>query len=159
MAQSGNNSSHNKGTVLRVSGTIIDVQFPRESAPHILNELLVEFPHDTGKKPASIEVAQQLGDGVVRCIAIDNIFTISRGLPVIGPGNPPSRLRVWELTICLLSSYVILDRFCPRSAAGRMRPAHAAQQNPRPAKHSGVKGQLTFRGYDQVFPGFTFSPT
>ena len=40
------------------------------------------------QKPASIEVAQQMGDGIVRCIAIDNIFGISRGLPVIDTGSP-----------------------------------------------------------------------
>ena len=68
----------NRGSVLRVSGTIIDVQFPRESAPDILNELLIEFHDNNHNAPASIEVAQQLGDGIVRCIAIDNIFGISR---------------------------------------------------------------------------------
>ena len=43
----------NKGSVLRVSGTIIDVQFPRESAPDILNELLIEFPDHDGKRKKS----------------------------------------------------------------------------------------------------------
>lgn len=81
-------NSNNRGSVLRVSGTIIDVQFPRESAPDILNELLIEFPNHEKKSPASIEVAQQLGDGIVRCIAIDNIFGISRGLPVLDTGSP-----------------------------------------------------------------------
>lgn len=79
----------NIGTVLRVSGTIIDVQFPRDAAPNILNELLIDLPHENGKtNPASIEVAQQLGDGIVRCIAIDNIFGISRGLKVKDTGHP-----------------------------------------------------------------------
>ena len=78
----------NRGKVLRVSGTIIDVQFPRDAAPDILNELLIEFHDKTNGTLASIEVAQQLGDGVVRCIAIDNIFGISRGLPVIDTGSP-----------------------------------------------------------------------
>ena len=79
----------NTGTVLRVSGTIIDVQFPRDAAPNILNELIIELPNGKGDTtPASIEVAQQLGDGIVRCIAIDNIFGISRGLPVIDTGSP-----------------------------------------------------------------------
>jgi F-type H+/Na+-transporting ATPase subunit beta len=77
-----------KGFVLRVSGTVIDVQFPRESAPNILNELLIHFPDQKDHKPASIEVAQQLGDGIVRCIAIENIFGISRGLPVTDTGSP-----------------------------------------------------------------------
>ena len=76
----------NRGSVLRVSGTIIDVQFPRESAPDILNELLIEFHDKNHGAPASIEVAQQLGDGIVRCIAIENIFGISRGFPVIDTG-------------------------------------------------------------------------
>ena len=79
----------NTGTVLRVSGTIIDVQFPRDAAPNILNELIIELPNGKGDTtPASIEVEQQLGDGIVRCIAIDNIFGISRGLPVKDTGSP-----------------------------------------------------------------------
>jgi len=77
----------NTGHVLRISGTIIDVQFERESAPPILNELHVIFPEGNGKK-ASVEVAQQLGDGAVRCIAIENIFDIKRGLKVVDMGSP-----------------------------------------------------------------------
>lgn len=73
------------GSVLRVSGTIIDVQFPREHTPAILNELIIQFNNGT---TAAIEVAQQLGDGIVRCIAINNIFGISRGLPVANTGSP-----------------------------------------------------------------------
>ncbi len=81
----------NKGHVLRISGTVIDVQFPRESAPDIFNEVQVllpeknEFNHN---HKASLEVAQQLGDGVVRCIAIEDIFGIRRGLEVIDTGSP-----------------------------------------------------------------------
>ena len=78
-------NSRPNGYILRVSGTIIDVQFPRESAPEILHELLVEFSKN---KKASIEVAQQLGDGVVRCIAIDTIYGISRGMRVVDTGGP-----------------------------------------------------------------------
>lgn len=78
------------GHVLRISGTIIDVQFPRDATPNILNELIILFPEDKGtpEQRASIEVEQQLGDGVVRCIAIENIFDIKRGLPVIDTGSP-----------------------------------------------------------------------
>ncbi len=78
------------GYVLRVSGTIVDVQFPRDKAPNILNELYIELPKngDGTTTKASIEVAQQLGDGAVRCIAIENIFNIRRGLNVIDTGAP-----------------------------------------------------------------------
>jgi F-type H+/Na+-transporting ATPase subunit beta len=82
---------HNKnGYVLAITGTIVDVQFPPESTPDILNELQILFPahNNSPQKKASIEVAQQLGDGVVRCIAIENIYNITRGLEVIDTGAP-----------------------------------------------------------------------
>lgn len=84
MAQKSSTTTN--GYVLRVSGTIIDVQFPEKHAPDILQELHVKFPNN--KKEARIEVAQQLGDGIVRCIAIEDIENISRGLEVIDTGAP-----------------------------------------------------------------------
>src|SRR6185503_7752487 len=78
------------GHVMAVAGTIVDVQFPTESTPDIPNELHILFPahNNEPQKKASIEVAQQLGDGAVRCIAIENIFDITRGLQVIDTGAP-----------------------------------------------------------------------
>lgn len=79
-----------EGVVVRVSGTVIDVEFPREQEPNIYHKLDVVIPGDTTRKEriASIEVAQQLGDGAVRCIAMENVFGISRGLKVIDTGSP-----------------------------------------------------------------------
>ncbi|TET06793.1 F0F1 ATP synthase subunit beta [Candidatus Dependentiae bacterium] len=77
-----------QGYVLRTSETIIDVQFPRESVPDIFTELQVLIPQNKRQRKASVEVAQQIGDGVVRCIALDSIVNISRGLPVIDTGGP-----------------------------------------------------------------------
>lgn len=83
-------STPHLGKVLRISGTIIDVQFAREHSPNIFDELEVEIPQFNGNpaQRASLEVAQQLGDGIVRCIAIENIAGIHRGLPVINTGSP-----------------------------------------------------------------------
>lgn len=78
----------NTGYVLQVSGTIIDVQFPRESTPDILNALMVTINDNGQQYKACLEVAQQLGDGAVRCIAIENIQGIRRGLPVEDTGGP-----------------------------------------------------------------------
>jgi len=75
----------NTGTIIRVSGTVIDVQFKPDRVPDIYHELQIQLPD---KKTASIEVEQQLGDGAVRCIALENIDNISRGLRVIDTGNP-----------------------------------------------------------------------
>lgn len=83
---------NSEGYVFRISGTIIDVQFPRTNTPNILNKLHIILPGEDGRPEtqASIEVAQQLGDGAVRCIAIENIFGIRRGLRVIDTGAPIS---------------------------------------------------------------------
>jgi len=80
------------GTVFRVSGTIIDVQFPQDHTPAILNALTISIPGVDGNKEKTsvIEVAQQLGDGIVRCIAIENIYGIRRGLTVVDTGSPIS---------------------------------------------------------------------
>ncbi len=78
------------GTVIEVSGTVMDIEFPRDMVPHIFNELHVVIPagKDFAEHKASVEVAQQLGDGIVRCIALENIFGICRGLKVIDTGGP-----------------------------------------------------------------------
>ena len=77
------------GYVLQVAGTIIDVQFPAQQTPTILNELHIIFNKDgSSHTKASVEVAQQLGDGLVRCIALENIAGIRRGLSVIDTGSP-----------------------------------------------------------------------
>ncbi len=79
-----------QGRILRVNGTIVDVEFPRDAVPAILNKLYIQFPAENTQpaRNAALEVAQQLGDGIVRCIAIEEIFTIRRNLPVIDTGAP-----------------------------------------------------------------------
>ena len=92
--QEQKNASHSTepliGKVIEVSGTVIDVEFSREAVPNIFNELHVIIPagKDFPEHKASVEVAQQLGDGIVRCIALENIFGMSRGLTVIDTGGP-----------------------------------------------------------------------
>lgn len=83
-------SQHINGTVIRVTSTIIDAQFPQEHTPHISNELHIIVPtnHTEQEKKISVEVAQQLGDGIVRCIALENISGLCRGLVVIDTGGP-----------------------------------------------------------------------
>jgi len=89
------NQSHPKdvrreGVVIRASGTVIDVEFPQDQEPDINNRLDILLPEDTKhlRRTASLEVAQQLGDGVVRCIALENVFGICRGLKVVDTGAP-----------------------------------------------------------------------
>jgi F-type H+-transporting ATPase subunit beta len=89
--KSPEHTSHPTGKIIRTSGTIIDVEFPREHTPHIYNELKIIMPADQNKsseKMVSLEVEQQLGDGIVRCIALESVQGIYRGLEVIDTGAP-----------------------------------------------------------------------
>lgn len=79
------NSKSPRGKVLRVSGTIVDVQFERGHTPEILNKLMIELP--TGGT-ISLEVAQHLGDGIVRTIALQPLEGITRGLTVVDTQAP-----------------------------------------------------------------------
>jgi len=95
-------TTFNIGKVLRVSGTIVDAQFSDQATPVILNKLLIlrsekndaatytRALNQTTPTPdiINLEVAQHLGDGVVRCIAIEPLNGIKRGLDVIDTGTP-----------------------------------------------------------------------
>ena len=78
------------GRIVKISGTILDIKFPQNKAPKIFNELVIEIPACDGseKKIARLEVALQLGDDIVRAIAIENVYGISRNLPVYDTGSP-----------------------------------------------------------------------
>ncbi|MDP5210705.1 MULTISPECIES: F0F1 ATP synthase subunit beta [unclassified Microbulbifer] len=72
------------GQIVQVIGAVIDVEFPRDSVPNVYDALVVEG------KNLTMEVQQQLGDGVVRAIAMGSSEGISRGLPVHNTGAPVS---------------------------------------------------------------------
>ncbi|MBA3752398.1 F0F1 ATP synthase subunit beta, partial [Candidatus Dependentiae bacterium] len=81
---------HSLGTIIEVSGTVINAEFPRDYVPAIFNELHILIPESSThpERIASVEVAQQLGDGIVRCIALENIFGVYRGLKIRDTGGP-----------------------------------------------------------------------
>jgi F-type H+-transporting ATPase subunit beta len=74
-----------RGRVLRISSTVIDVQFSQHEAPRILNRLIIKIS-DT--ETINAEVTQHLGDGIVRCIALESINGITRGLEVFDTEMP-----------------------------------------------------------------------
>ena len=72
------------GKVVQVIGAVIDVEFPRDSVPQVYDALTV------AEKGLTLEVQQQLGDGVVRAIAMGPSEGVSRGLNVENTGAPIS---------------------------------------------------------------------
>ena len=70
------------GRIVQIIGAVIDVEFPRDEVPQVYDALLVE------EKGLTLEVQQQLGDGVVRAIAMGSSEGVSRGLPVTNTKAP-----------------------------------------------------------------------
>jgi F-type H+-transporting ATPase subunit beta len=74
----------NQGTIVQCIGAVVDVEFPRENMPRIFDALKME---DIG---LTLEVQQQLGDGIVRTIALGSTDGLRRGLTVTNTGAPIS---------------------------------------------------------------------
>jgi F-type H+/Na+-transporting ATPase subunit beta len=70
------------GNIVQVIGAVVDVKFPREHLPKVYDALEIE------KAGVTLEVQQQLGDGVVRCIAMGASEGLQRGLDVKSTGEP-----------------------------------------------------------------------
>ena len=72
------------GKIVQIIGAVIDVEFPRDQVPSVYDALVVDG------KGLTLEVQQQLGDGVVRTIAMGSSEGISRGLSVENTKAPIS---------------------------------------------------------------------
>ena len=79
----------NIGTIVQVIGPVVDVEFGEGKLPTILTALTITNPAiDDREDNLVIEVAQHLGDNVVRCIAMDITDGLVRGMPVKDTGAP-----------------------------------------------------------------------
>ena len=68
------------GTIVQVIGAVVDVEFPRDAMPKVFDALTVD------NTDIMLEVQQQLGDGVVRTIALGSTDGLKRGIPVTSTG-------------------------------------------------------------------------
>lgn len=72
------------GQIVQIIGAVIDVEFPRDTVPQVYDALTVDNTEIT------LEVQQQLGDGIVRTIALGSTEGLKRGLNVEDTGAPVS---------------------------------------------------------------------
>src|SRR5438270_4454064 len=81
-----------EGTIVQSIGAVIDIEFPREHMPNIYEALTLQESSDNTlvEKGLTFEVEQQLGDGVVRCIALGSSDGLRRGMKVRSTGAPIS---------------------------------------------------------------------
>lgn len=71
-----------EGKIVQCIGAVVDVEFPRENMPKVYDALKMEGSDLT------LEVQQQLGDGVVRTIALGSSDGLRRGMVIQNTGNP-----------------------------------------------------------------------
>lgn len=73
-----------EGTVVQITGPVLDIRFPDGELPELLNAIHV----DNGGKPLTVEVAQLIGDNVARCIAMSSTDGLVRGAKAVDTGGP-----------------------------------------------------------------------
>ena len=74
----------NVGIVVQAIGPVLDIRFPNDAMPQLLNA--IEIEHEGRKLIA--EVAQHIGDDVVRCIAMSSTDGLQRGVSATDTGSP-----------------------------------------------------------------------
>ncbi|MCL1991032.1 MAG: F0F1 ATP synthase subunit beta [Defluviitaleaceae bacterium] len=76
------------GQIVSIIGPVVDVKFETDQLPAIYNALTVAYEIEKEVKTLTLEVAMQLGDGVIRTIAMAPTEGLVRGLKVIDTGSP-----------------------------------------------------------------------
>ena len=76
--------ANNKGTVIQIMGPVLDIRFKEGQLPQLLNAITVP----NGENTVVAEVAQHIGDNVVRCIAMSSTDGMQRGVEAVDTGAP-----------------------------------------------------------------------
>jgi len=77
---------NHKGTVIQIMGPVLDIRFPDDRLPQLLSAIEVK----NGESKIVAEVAQHIGDNVVRCIAMSSTDGLQRGVEAVDTGAPIS---------------------------------------------------------------------
>lgn len=87
-----------KGKIVQVIGPVVDIEFPAESLPEILNAVTIKGKSGDIDIDLVVEVMQHLGDNVTRCIAMSSTEGLTRGMEAEDTGAP-IRVPVGEATL------------------------------------------------------------
>ena len=131
----------NIGSVVQIIGPVLDIRFPAGHLPDLLNA--IEIERDGGKLVC--EVAQQLGDDVVRCIAMSSTDGMVRGMEAVDTGSP---IKVPVCNETLGRVFNLLGRAidnkpqpvtCEKWSIHRDPPAYDEQQTSTEILETGIK--------------------
>ena len=78
-----------QGTIVQCIGAVVDIQFPRDAMPKVYDALMVDPASESpmAEKALTFEVQQQLGDGIVRTIALGSTDGLRRGMKINSTGK------------------------------------------------------------------------
>ena len=82
-------SSQHKGIVTQIIGPVLDIRFAEGELPELRNAITIQH----GEQVITAEVAQHIGDNVVRCIAMNSTDGLVRGMEAIDTGGRAHRSR------------------------------------------------------------------
>ena len=74
----------NKGIIHQIIGPVIDIKFNEDEMPELLNAVNIKYED----KNIVTEVAQHIGDDVVRCVALSSTDGLRRGMEAVDTGEP-----------------------------------------------------------------------
>jgi F-type H+-transporting ATPase subunit beta len=78
-----------QGKIVQCIGAVVDIEFPRDQMPKVYDALTLQAEAGSiAEEGLTFEVQQQLGDGVVRTIAMGSSDGLKRGMPVMNTNNP-----------------------------------------------------------------------
>lgn len=134
----------NKGKIRQVIGPIIDVEFPQDQLPGIMNALLIQDP--TKNINLTIEVAVHIGDNLVRCIAMSStdglvrdMDVIDTGAPITVPVGPETLGRIFNVLGHTLDDGVEISKDVKKSSIHREAPSFEEQESSEEQFETGIK--------------------
>ena len=77
-------SEQNIGTVVQITGPVLDIKFAADALPKLLNAITI----DNQGRIITVEVAQHIGQDTVRCIAMESTDGLVRGMKAVDTGGP-----------------------------------------------------------------------
>src|ERR1700687_2878073 len=80
-------SKETTGRVVRLTRPVVDVELPRGEVPELFNALHTEITYEELAKTLTLEVAQHLGDSLVRCVSMQPTDGLVRGVEVVDTGD------------------------------------------------------------------------
>ncbi|WP_022910365.1 F0F1 ATP synthase subunit beta [Aestuariimicrobium kwangyangense] len=134
------------GRVSRVIGPVVDVEFPADQMPDIMNALLVETEVMGDKRTMTMEVALHIGDNTVRAIALKPTDGMQRGAEVRDTGAPISvpvgditKGHVWNVTGDVLNADPSTVEITERWPIHRDAPKFDALESKTEMLETGIK--------------------